>query len=213
LMEKPLANSVEKLEPLKDYTESVRIMPGHLELFNPVSEQLRANLGQIGTPIYVSSRRIGLYPRRQWGIGVMQDLGYHEIYMQRSLFGNPEKVDSLMRCFKNENEDSALVLLKFKDGVHGLIEANWLTPTKFRQLTVYGSTGTLTVDYITQGAKVIEAGKDGTMRLEKTSRPYSTKEPLMRELDAFLNSKTLPVTLQDGIDTLSLTLKAIQSQI
>ncbi|MCK5403426.1 Gfo/Idh/MocA family oxidoreductase, partial [Candidatus Bathyarchaeota archaeon] len=117
LIEKPLGNTVEDLKPLIAFNESIRIMPGHLELFNPVTEDLHGNIEKIGSPIYVSSRRIGLYPRRQWGIGVMHDLGYHEIYMQRSLFGYPSRVESLMRCYKNHHEDSALVIMKFKNGV------------------------------------------------------------------------------------------------
>ena len=47
-------------------------------------------------------------------------------------------------------EDLLSGLIRFKNGVVGVLDVNWLTPTKIRQLTVTGERGMYLVDYLMQ---------------------------------------------------------------
>src|SRR5439155_12819470 len=49
-----------------------------------------------------------------------------------------------------EREDMLNALLRFENGVIGVLQTNWLTPTKIRQLTVLGERGMFVCNYLTQ---------------------------------------------------------------
>ncbi|TFG04829.1 MAG: Gfo/Idh/MocA family oxidoreductase, partial [Promethearchaeota archaeon] len=214
LLEKPLCTSLEDLTPLLKYQE-VRLTCGFIECFNPVIERLRKQLPELGTPIMISSRRIGRMPRRFWNLGVLLDLGIHEISVQRLLFGEVIKVQSSLSYFhKEEYEDAAFILLDFADNVKGLIEVNWLTPAKYRKVVVYGSEGVIEVDYITQEIKLIRSLEDPVFyRVEESKQPYSWDEPLKIELNAFLYGKENPFPLEEGIKNLEVALKCLKGAI
>ena len=211
LLEKPLGTDINSVENLLQY-RNVRLMCGFIELFNPVIDLLKKNLKRIGKPIMVSSRRIERHPHRSWNLGVLLDLGIHSIYIQRSIFGDPIEIKSMLSYASNSKyEDAALLLLSYENNVHGLIETNWLTPTKYRKLTVYGEIGSIEIDFITQEMKFIRGEKSNIdYKIEEIVQPYSFIEPLKREINAFLNSKTNPIPLEEGIKSLKIALRALK---
>jgi UDP-N-acetylglucosamine 3-dehydrogenase len=79
LMEKPMALNIEDLRQFKAYENSIRIMPGFIELYNPVFDKLIEHLPEIGNILSINSKRVGLYPRREWQMGVILDLSIHDI--------------------------------------------------------------------------------------------------------------------------------------
>ena len=211
LLEKPLGTTLEDVQKVMEYSSSVRITCGYIERFNPVVERLKERLPEIGDPIMISSRRIGRYPKRFWNLGVLLDLGIHEIYIQRFLFGDVTKIKSSLSYFHKEDyEDAAFILMHFSNNVQGLIEVNWLTPTKYRKLTVYGSEGVMEIDYITQELKLIRSSEEPALyRIEESIQPYSWEEPLKRELTAFLYDKVNPFPLEEGVKSLEIALKCL----
>lgn len=212
LIEKPLGTNIDEIKGLLKYSADVRLTCGFIERFNPVVERLARRLPDIGTPIMVSSKRIGRYPKRFWDIGVLLDLGIHEIDIHRHLFGDALNVTSKLSFFKKERyEDAAFILLEFSNNVNGLIEVNWLTPTKYRKLMVYGSEGVIEVDYSTQELKYIKSSEEPALyRMEESIQPYAFEEPLLRELKAFLYDKTNPIPLEDGIKSLEIALQCLK---
>ncbi|NVM53410.1 MAG: Gfo/Idh/MocA family oxidoreductase [Candidatus Helarchaeota archaeon] len=212
LLEKPLGINMEDIQKLVKYTSDVRLTCGFIECFNPVVERLKKRLPEIGTPIMISSRRIGRMPRRFWNLGVLLDLGIHEISVQRLLFGEVTKIKSTLSYFHKEDyEDAAFILLKFSRNVQGLIEVNWLTPTKYRKLNVYGSEGVMEIDYITQELKLIRSSEEPEFyRIEESKQPYVWEEPLQRELKAFLYDKNNPFSLEEGIKNLEIALQCLK---
>ncbi|MHA1371820.1 MAG: Gfo/Idh/MocA family protein, partial [Promethearchaeota archaeon] len=162
LLEKPCALRLSDLDELFEYQHSVRIMPGFLELFNPVIDELKKHLQKIGEVMTIDSARIGLYPKRQWGIGVMMDLGVHDVYLHRELakilFNDTTvvEVSSVLKYMSPEEkyEDAIFVLLKFHKMVT-CISANWITPSKFRRLKIAGSEASMEVDFINGTIKKI----------------------------------------------------------
>ncbi|MHA1917059.1 MAG: Gfo/Idh/MocA family protein [Candidatus Ranarchaeia archaeon] len=213
LMEKPMATNLEDLLKLEKYQNKVRIMPGFIEWFNPALQLLESYIkdGSIGKPIYASSKRIGRYPKRNWGIGVLLDLGFHEVYIQHKLFGkvNLDSIMSQLSYLHNEEfEDAAVVLLDYDSGVKGIIEANWMTPTKYREMIIYGDEGAVKVDYITKQVTLMQSSKDGNSRKDITVSPYNPPEPLRIELETFLYADKVPFDFKDAIQTLDISLKA-----
>ena len=213
LMEKPLGLDLKEVQSLLEFNDSVRLTCGFIELFNPVFNLLLKNIKDIGKIINVSSKRIGLRPKRYWKLGVLLDLGIHEIYLHRKILGDVLEVKSLVSYFTDESknhEDAAFILLKFKNQVNSCIEVNWLTPTKYRVLTVYGENGVIEIDLASQIYKNIKSSDDEIpKKIEYATQPYIFDEPLKAELNQFLYSKENPIPLSEGIKSLEIALKSL----
>ncbi len=208
LMEKPLGVRAEEAEEITTYSDSVRIVPGLIELFSPAFRILKENIDSAGDPVMVSSRRIGRFPRRFWRIGVVLDLAFHDLYLLMSLFGPLSIRDSVLSYHHDDQfEDAAAILVEFESGLEGIIEANWLTPIKERRLRVYGSEGVLESDFVTQEMTTLKMGR-GDYGREERLRPYGLEEPLMDELSGFLYERDPPVKIEDGLEALRLALRA-----
>ncbi|MHA1350780.1 MAG: Gfo/Idh/MocA family protein, partial [Promethearchaeota archaeon] len=93
LMEKPMALKLGDLTSFKDY-DNIRIMPGFIELFNPVVDKLLSHLDEIGEIISIASKRVGLYPKRDWDMGVILDLSIHDIYLQEKIMSKNKIVNA-----------------------------------------------------------------------------------------------------------------------
>lgn len=212
LLEKPLCTDISDIKPLLQYIKDVRLTCGFIECFNPVVDRLKQRLKEVGTPIMMSSKRIGRMPKRFWNLGVLLDLGVHEISVQRLLFGDVVSVKSSLSYFhKEEFEDAAFLILEFTNNVKGLIEVNWLTPTKQRILSVYGSEGVLEIDYITQELKLTRSSEEPSFyKITDSRQPYSWEEPLQRELKGFLYEKENPFPLEEGIKNIDIALKCMR---
>lgn len=212
LMEKPMALNSEDLYELKEY--DVCIMPGFIELFNPVFEKLLNHLSEIGKIYTISSKRVGLYPRREWQMGVILDLSIHDLYLQQRILQKEIKnTKCIKRCFKdNVHADAAFIILDFGDAI-GQIESNWITPSKFRRMYVNGEKGGIVVDFLSQKITIRE-GIDlkGEHPLTKSAEfePLRADEPLKKEIYNFLYEKPL-VTLEEGIKILELALKIVKN--
>ena len=216
LLEKPMALNSEKLKELLDYDKSVRILPGFIELYNPVFEKLMENLSEIGEILSITSRRIGLYPRRDWYMGVILDLSIHDIYLQERVLGKENFVSALgvKKCYKDDiHADAAFIVLDFGRAI-GHIESNWLTPSKYRKMYVNGEKGGIIIDFITQRIEIstgVNLQGDWPVHKELSYTPLREEEPLKREINNFLYDKKPFVTLDDGIRALEIALKIVNS--
>ncbi|MGQ4874574.1 MAG: Gfo/Idh/MocA family protein [Promethearchaeia archaeon] len=214
LMEKPMALSLDELNSFRQF-ENIRIFPGFIELFNPVFDELLKHLPNIGNIISVASKRIGLYPRRNWHMGVVLDLSIHDIYLQRRLLGKDIiRAEGLTICIKDDRHaDAAFIILDFGTTI-GHIESNWLTPSKFRRMYVNGEEGGIMIDFITQKIDIrtgIELEGDHPVTKEIIYTPLKPDEPLRREIYNFLYDKDPLVSLDDGIKALEIALKIVNN--
>jgi predicted dehydrogenase len=214
LMEKPMALNLEELKEFRKYKDSVRIMPGFIELFNPVFDKLMNNLSKIGDIISIASKRIGLYPKREWNMGVILDLSIHDIYLQEKILGKENLIDA--KGFKksisgHNHTDAAFIILDFGSAI-GHIESNWLTPSKFRKMYVNGVDGGIIIDFISQQINIrtgVNLNDEWPMTKEQILTPLRSDEPLKREIMNFLYDDELEVTLEDGIRALEIALKIV----
>src|SRR5207244_3127702 len=132
----------------------VTLAVGHIERHNPAIAVVKRHLqeGQYGDLVTATARRVSSFPGRVRDIGVVMDLGVHEIDILRYLVGAPvESVFALGgRKIHAAFEDHANILLRFQNGVHGFVEVNWLTPMKVRRLALTCLKNFVEVDYTEQ---------------------------------------------------------------
>ncbi|TKJ26091.1 MAG: hypothetical protein CEE42_05575 [Promethearchaeota archaeon Loki_b31] len=215
LMEKPMALKLEDLIAFKEY-DNIRIMPGFIELFNPAFAKLLNHVNEIGEIISIASKRVGLYPKRDWDMGVILDLSIHDIYLQEKILGKNKIINAfgVKKCYKDSvHADAAFIILDFGTAI-GQIESNWLTPSKFRRMYVNGEFGGISIDFITQQINIrtgIDLQGDWPVTKDTSFTPLKADEPLKREINNFLYDKELEVTLDDGIRALEIALKIVNS--
>ena len=201
LIEKPLAASVDEgLEILAAARRTgVPVQVGHVERFNPAVLELGRLLGEgwLSTIYAIASRRAGPFPARIRDVGVTIDLATHDADILSWVAGErPNRVYAeLAQRIHASHEDLLFGLLRFPSGATGMLDVNWLTPAKRRQLTVVGEEGMFELDYLTQrltftraaaGGPQLIAGYAPTFAGDVAVLPVSNAEPLAAELDAFL---------------------------
>ncbi|MEM3506931.1 MAG: Gfo/Idh/MocA family oxidoreductase [Candidatus Bathyarchaeia archaeon] len=206
LIEKPIGNNYFEAKNLVELAKKhkVRIMPGHIERFNPVIQKLKELIKEekLGKIILMLARRLNRWPERIGDIGVVKDSAIHDIDIMRYLLNDEVKeVYAIIGSLIHEFEDYAEILLRFKNNETGFIDANWLTPRKTRTLTVIGSEATVALDYLTQEI-VIENS-------EKAIKPnIKWEEPLYNELkhfvDGIIKNEQFLVTEDDGLKSLEI---------
>jgi UDP-N-acetylglucosamine 3-dehydrogenase len=232
LVEKPIADTVPNAQEIIEGARArgVRLMVGHVERFNPAVSELRRRLqdGQLGKMFLVHARRLGPFPHRVRDVGVVIDLATHDLDVMCHLTGA-----GVVRVYAETeqeihtlHEDSLSGVLRFDNGVVGVLDVNWLTPTKVRELYVTGEKGMFVVNYLTQDLYLYEneyVGSDwdrlgmlkGVGEGNMIKLRIGKKEPLQAELEAFVRSAEQggepPVTGEDGLRALSLAQAMVES--
>lgn len=191
-----------------------------------VALKQRLDAGHAGRIFQMHARRLSPFPDRDSLLGVALDLSTHDIDVMRFVSGHEvERVYAeTARRLHDRAEDLVCATLRFDDGATGLLETNWLTPAKVRQLSVTGEAGTFVVDYLTQELSFFEHPTSSTdwsvlqnMRGagegDMTRYALQRREPLRVQWEAFLDALdgTSPprATGRDGFAALS-TARAIQ---
>jgi predicted dehydrogenase len=232
LMEKPMAPDEEQaLEVIRAAdSQGVVLGVGHVERFNPAVMALKAKLdaGALGRIYQIHARRLSPFPNRGAMLGASLDLATHDIDVMRHLTGSDVSrvfAEVERRLPIDQPEDLLCATLRFEDGTTGLLEVNWLTPAKVRELSVTGEKGMFVVNYLSQelfhyehphatttpwdALAAIRGPGEGNM----TRYALERREPLRVEWESFLEAvrtgSTPPVAGQDGLASLS-TARAIQ---
>ncbi|MCX8169171.1 MAG: Gfo/Idh/MocA family oxidoreductase [Candidatus Methanomethylicia archaeon] len=201
LVEKPIAINIDEGKKILDLAKQVdiKLMVGHIERYNPAVQRVKKSVEKrdIGDIILLSSRRVSRWPERIGDVGVIRDLAIHDLDLMRYITNlEPTEIYAVAGSVKHKYEDHANIILKFNFNPTAIIEANWITPKKVRELIVTGSEGRIIIDYITQETRV-----------EKHEGVYipniQYEEPLKRELENFINVVTgFEEPLVTGLDGL-----------
>lgn len=225
LIEKPLALTVEEGERIIELASNKGVIlgVGHVERFNPVVETIKGRLdeGMLGKIFQIIIRRTGPFPERIKDTGVILDLAPHDVDLLYFLM--PGQIKRIFveaaQVLHEKYEDIAVSLLRFSDGVIGVLIHNWVSPSKTRDITINGEKGTLVADLLTQDLYFFENNYtasdweslgvfrgvgEGNMNRFSLAR----SEPLRMELEAFVRSvienKPFPVTGEDGLRAMRL---------
>jgi UDP-N-acetylglucosamine 3-dehydrogenase len=203
LVEKPFTGDSRKAEALCRAAEKngVVIASGFIERCNPIVAVAKETMeaGMIGKIISLASRRVSSFPARIRDVGVVMDLGIHDVDVMRYITSSEiRSVYAVGGMFANSSfEDYANLLMEFENGSIGFVEVNWLTPMKVRKVSFTCSGGFVQMDYTDQSLEV-STSKVGNLDqsdmfripLEYDIRKISVKkeEPLKTELDRFLHA-------------------------
>lgn len=232
LIEKPITSTVEEAETLIALAEryGAIISVGHIERFNPVIVELRNRLEkhELG-PIYkIHMQRLSPYPNRIQDAGVVVDLASHDIDLMRFLIHEPitRIFGETLMTINSEREDAFSGLIRFRSGLIGLLDVNWITPRKVRSLTITGARGMFHCDLIAQellfykndlaadqweNLSILRGVSEGNVLGIHISR----YEPLASELADFIEAvqtgRPPLITGTDGMETLKLALQFVQS--
>ncbi len=232
LIEKPMASTIEEATLLLELAKQrgAKIAIGHIERFNPALTALKRRIvsGDLGQLFQLHARRLGPFPPRIRDVGVVLDLATHDIDVMRYIAdAEVERVYAeTQRRVHTSREDSLLGVLRFSNAAIGMLDVNWLTPTKVRELTVTGERGMFQVNYLTQDLYFYENDytpsmwselshltgvSEGTMTRLKVQKA----EPLRLEYEnifAALRTDTPPsVTGEDGLAVLKVAYQLIES--
>ncbi|HHX44807.1 MAG TPA: Gfo/Idh/MocA family oxidoreductase [Chloroflexi bacterium] len=233
LVEKPIAATVaQALEMIAcAHRLGRKLMVGHIVRFDAAVQQLQQRLasGELGRVFEVRSRRLGPFPARIRDVGVIIDLATHDLDITSYVTGQPivRVYAETERRIHSCHEDILAGTVRLQDGTIGLLDINWLTPAKIRELTVTGEKGMFLVDYMTQdlyyyeNQDAVPIAWDSLSMLKGVSEgrmiryPVAKTEPLKVELQAFacsvIHDTPTPVTGEDGVAALSAALALVQS--
>jgi len=230
LLEKPMSGSSKVLAGLLQLAKQSKVVlaGGFTERFNPAVSFAKQGIqtGEWGELITASTRRVSSLPSRIRDVGVVMDLGVHDIDVVQYIVGaRPKSVYALGGRGKGmKYEDHASILIDFEGGATGYVEVNWLTPMKVRKLALTCDKNFVEVDYMDQAAlvcassfKQLDSGNLYNVPLEFDTRRIALKkeEPLKRELNDFLaaigEKKEPLVTGDSAIKTLRIAEAALES--
>ncbi|HIE43453.1 MAG TPA: Gfo/Idh/MocA family oxidoreductase [Candidatus Omnitrophica bacterium] len=231
LIEKPIADSLEDgKEIVKEAEErGVIVMVGHIERFNPAVQKLKKMIdnGKFERITSIYTTRVGIFPPQIRDADVIIDLAVHDIDVCNFLLN--KKVRKVYaragRALHSKRADFATIFLEY-DGTDVLMQVNWITPVKIRELTITGTKSYAELNYITQKLRVYEnlykksfdsfgnfIIKFGEPNLKDIQ--IRTAEPLKLELEHFIQCvkerKKPLISDIEALYTLDIALKAIES--
>jgi UDP-N-acetylglucosamine 3-dehydrogenase len=230
LVEKPMCLTLEDSEKLVQLAKDagLTLAVGHIERHNPVVGFTKKALaaGAYGEAIALAARRVSSFPDRIKDVGVIMDLGIHDVDVMRYLLDSEvESVFTQGRRRKHDVfEDHANILLDFENGTTGFVEINWLTPMKVRRLSLTCSKNFVELDYVKQSLVISSSslGEFDPFNLYQVHLEYDIRrvslqkeEPLKNELNDFLDAvaeKRDPlVSGEDGFQTMRVVMAAAES--
>ena len=230
LIEKPICATLNEAEELIRKAEAKHLIlaVGHIERHNPATTFVKEALNEkkFGELITLTSKRVSNFPGRIKDIGVMMDLGIHDIDIMYFLAGNVKSVYAKAGKFNKTiaYEDYANIILNFDNDKCGIIEVNWLTPMKIRKMYLTCSENFVEIDYMEQSVTISSSSfkKINEMDLYRVPIQYNVnhvalekKEPLKLEIHDFVESITKNrrplATGEDGLMALKIAEAAAQS--
>ncbi|THJ65961.1 Gfo/Idh/MocA family oxidoreductase [Arthrobacter echini] len=223
LVEKPIADTVDAGLNLVDAFESAGLVGavGHIERFNPALQSLRSRIaaGDLGEVYQIATRRQGPFPARIADVGVVKDLGTHDIDLTSWLAQSPFASVSARTSTRSgrPHEDMVTASCQLENGVITSHLVNWLSPMKERLTVVTGEKGAFVADTLTADLTFYENGTftteweavsnfRGVSEGNITRLALTKREPLRSELEAFrdaaLGVADNTVTMHEGLNTL-----------
>jgi UDP-N-acetylglucosamine 3-dehydrogenase len=213
LVEKPIADTTENADLMIAAAKKAGkiLMVGHIERFNPAVIRLKEIIdsGILGKIVSISTKRVGPYNPRIRDVGVILDIGVHDIDIISYLYGKKiNSVYAIAGADIHSFEDHASIILRMDHNFAGVVETNWLTPHKVRQLTAIGVKGVAYLDYINQ---TVQLHDNGWIRKAKVEQSEPLKNELKYFIDCVATGKKPNPSGEDGKHALEVAMAAIRS--
>lgn len=232
LVEKPLASSTEGALKLAVVFENAGLIGavGHIERYNPALQQARSRLesGELGEIFQVSTRRQGPFPARVSDVGVVKDLGTHDIDLTAWVTQQDYVTVSARTAHRSgrAHEDLVAAVGTLSRGAIANHLVNWLSPLKERVVVITGEKGAYAADTLTADLTYYANGDaqhtwDGLASFRGVSEgdtirySFSKPEPLRTEHEAFrdavIGKGTDIVTMRQGVAVVQVAEACLES--
>ena len=233
-IEKPLSHSLKDINKLTDLINryNLKVMMGCNMRFHPVISTSRDSIenGKVGRMVsaqiqagqYLPDWHPGRdyresYSARKDEGGVILDL-IHELDYAYWFFGAASRVfafSSKKGDLQIEAEDTAEILLEFKNGVWCQAHLDYLRRSPTRSFTLIGTEGVVEGDIINNNLRVFETtGKK--WRANEAGKVYDNNSTYIAELRHFIDyiNGAVPqpmISFEDGVNVLKIALAAKES--
>lgn len=203
---------------------------GHIERYNPALQQARARLeaGELGDVYQVATRRQGPFPSRIADVGVVKDLGTHDIDLTAWVTQQAYTSVAARTAYKSgrEHEDLVAVVGLLTNGTVTNHLVNWLSPLKERVTIITGERGAFVADTLTADLSFYANGQirhtwddianfRGVTEGDVIRYAIAKPEPLRIEheqfRDAVLGKDADIVTMDQGLATVAVAEACIES--
>ena len=204
LVEKPLAPDPEGCRSIISAANrsSALLMVGHLERFNPAVVALKKVLQGSPEHIYaIEANRKSALSARVDDVDVVTDLMIHDLDIVLDLIGESVTDVTARSPVGPEGNvgDFTTAMLTFSSGQLACLTASRVTQNHIRELQVTTENRLLTLDYSSQDLNIHRQGQlapidepaqsgDFIVGLRSERVIIQRQEPLIRELEAFLNA-------------------------
>jgi UDP-N-acetylglucosamine 3-dehydrogenase len=220
LIEKPLAADLQGAQEIIQACRAGGVLAavGHVERHNPAMVELRRRVhgGELGELFLVASERIGPFPDRVRGVGVVKDLATHDLDILPWIAGQPIAMVAAQAYQRigRDHEDLVVINGRLRDGTVVALQVDWLTPTKARRTRVVGEGGMLVANTLSGELSFYENGAQAEGHV--VSDALSGREPLLAQMDAFCDLlEGLPgayaVSLEEGLAAVGLAEAVLDS--
>jgi predicted dehydrogenase len=232
LIEKPLAASLADADSILALASSHGriVQAGHLERFNPAVTAARQHLNR---PMFFEAHRLSIFTPRSLDVDVVLDLMIHDLDIVLSLVASPvREVRAVGLPVLSNKVDIANVRLEFENGCIANFTASRVSTERVRKLRFFQPHQYLSLDFARQDLLMIDvtaaagmdpaqlaalaqmaqqAGQHPSAGLSLTKVPVEPGEPLLLEIESFLNAvrtRTTPlVSAEEGRAALALALE------
>ena len=204
---------------------------GYVERYNPALQQARRRVaaGELGELYQVVTRRQGPFPTRISNVGVVKDLGTHDIDLTAWVTQQSFVSVAARTAHRSGREDEDLVAVvgQLSGGTITNHLVNWLSPFKERVTVLTGTKGAFVADTLTAdlsffaNGKVVEPSWDqianfrGVTEGDVVRYAIAKPEPLRVEheqfRDALLGLDADIVTMDQGLATVRVTEAVLES--
>jgi predicted dehydrogenase len=212
LLEKPIAVTLAEADALVGQAAATRriLQVGLLERFNPA---VAAAESLVNGPMFFEAHRLSVFHRRALDVDVVLDLMIHDLDIVLSFVRSPvSQLHAVGLRILSPKVDIANVRLEFASGCVANFTASRVSTETVRKLRFFQPHQYLSIDYARQDLLIINvaAGENGEQNLAASKPPVQGGEPLLLEIQAFLDSvrtrRPPRVTPQQARDSLALAL-------
>jgi predicted dehydrogenase len=239
ILEKPIARTMEEAEEMIKSVKKagVKFMVSYNERFLPHHQEAKMLLekGVIGKLKMITGSLYGTLPSetlRGWrgskeksGGGVLIDSGGHRVDLMRWMAGEVDTLfcqTSRVLFEEYEAEDTAFLLMNFKNGAIGQLNVSWgvkgalWTANWNETLMLCGTKGTIVCDNLTNSLMVYsdelpEDFKSFVIKRYWTNYFESIKSAVKHFVDCVINDKMPLISGEDGKAVLQIILRAYES--
>ncbi|RXR26739.1 Gfo/Idh/MocA family oxidoreductase [Oerskovia turbata] len=232
MVEKPIAENGEAGARVAQAFKDAGLVGcvGHIERFNPALQEMRRRMeaGELGEVYQIATRRQGPFPARIADVGVVKDLGTHDIDLTAWVAQSPYASITAKTAHRSgrPHEDMVLATGQLQNGVIVNHIVNWLSPMKERLTMVTGERGayvadTASADLTFYANGVIPTEWESITAFRGVSEgdiiryAIAKREPLRVEHEAFrdavLGVSNDVVTMEEGLRTLKVAEAVLDS--